>query len=94
MAASIRPIVYTEGLQPRAPGRAPAVYTAARPRPLGGGRLRGRLRDRPVLLGSNPYGTCHVDAQGTNPVDDTTRTAARIQAERAVKMATALKAAT
>ncbi|MFE5119592.1 NAD(P)H:quinone oxidoreductase [Streptomyces sp. NPDC056669] len=41
----------------------------------------------------NPYGTSHVDAQGTNPVDDTTRTAARIQAERAVKMATALKAA-
>ncbi|MGW7616040.1 hypothetical protein ACWGLG_09240 [Streptomyces antimycoticus] len=41
-----------------------------------------------------PYGTCHVDAQGTNPVDDTTRTAARIQAELAVKMATALKAAT
>ncbi|MFI0771826.1 NAD(P)H:quinone oxidoreductase type IV [Streptomyces melanosporofaciens] len=41
----------------------------------------------------NPYGTSHVDAQGTNPVDDTTRTAARIQAGRAVRMATALKAA-
>lgn len=41
----------------------------------------------------NPYGTSHVDAQGNNPVDDTTRTAARIQAERAIKMAAALKAA-
>lgn len=39
----------------------------------------------------NPYGTSHVDAQGNNPVDDTTRTAARIQAERVVKIATALK---
>ncbi|UNT00415.1 NAD(P)H:quinone oxidoreductase [Streptomyces tubbatahanensis] len=38
----------------------------------------------------NPYGTSHVDAQGNNPVDDTTRTAARIQAERVVKVATAL----
>ena len=40
----------------------------------------------------NPYGTSHVDAQGNNPVDDTTRTAARIQAERVVKVASALKA--
>ncbi|MGY1439753.1 NAD(P)H:quinone oxidoreductase [Streptomyces reniochalinae] len=38
----------------------------------------------------NPYGTSHVDAQGNNPVDDTTRTAARIQAERVVKVAAAL----
>jgi NAD(P)H dehydrogenase (quinone) len=41
----------------------------------------------------NPYGTSHVDAQGNNPVDDTTRTAARIQAERVVKFAAQLKAA-
>ncbi|MFI6356433.1 NAD(P)H:quinone oxidoreductase [Streptomyces sp. NPDC050743] len=41
----------------------------------------------------NPYGTSHVDAQGNNPVDDTTRTAARIQAERAVKIAASLKVA-
>ncbi|MEE1939621.1 NAD(P)H:quinone oxidoreductase [Streptomyces sp. TRM 70361] len=40
----------------------------------------------------NPYGTSHVDAQGNNPVDDTTRTAARVQAERVVKIAAALKA--
>ncbi len=40
----------------------------------------------------NPYGTSHVDAQGNNPVDDTTRTAARVQAERVVKIASGLKA--
>ncbi|MER6462240.1 NAD(P)H:quinone oxidoreductase [Streptomyces sp. NPDC048409] len=40
----------------------------------------------------NPYGTSHVDAQGNNPVDDTTREAARVQAERVVHIATALKA--
>ncbi|MEU2787042.1 hypothetical protein ABZ629_35210, partial [Streptomyces sp. NPDC007110] len=39
------------------------------------------------------YGTSLADGQGTNPVDDTTRTAARIQAERVVKMAAKLKAA-
>ncbi|GAA3825653.1 NAD(P)H:quinone oxidoreductase [Streptomyces chiangmaiensis] len=41
----------------------------------------------------NPYGTSHVDGQGTNPVDDTTRTAARHQAERVVKVAAQLKTA-
>lgn len=40
----------------------------------------------------NPYGTSHVDAQGENPVDDTTRDAARVQAERVVRIAAALKA--
>ncbi|GAA1922892.1 NAD(P)H:quinone oxidoreductase [Streptomyces sodiiphilus] len=40
----------------------------------------------------NPYGTSHIDAQGQNPVDDTTRTAARVQAERVVKITSALKA--
>jgi len=39
----------------------------------------------------NPYGTSHVDAQGNNPVDQTTRDAARVQAERVVRIATALK---
>ncbi|MFE2648151.1 hypothetical protein ACFXDO_37205, partial [Streptomyces nigra] len=39
------------------------------------------------------YGTSHADGQGTNPVDTTTRTAARIQAERVVRMAAKLKAA-
>lgn len=40
----------------------------------------------------NPYGTSHVDAQGNNPVNDETRTAARVQAERVVRIAAALKA--
>jgi NAD(P)H dehydrogenase (quinone) len=39
----------------------------------------------------NPYGTSHTDAQGANPVDDTTRTAARVQAERVVRIARAVK---
>jgi NAD(P)H dehydrogenase (quinone) len=41
----------------------------------------------------NPYGTSHVDAQGTRPVDETTRAAARHQAERVVKITRQLKAA-
>ena len=40
----------------------------------------------------NPYGTSHVDAQGTNPIGDDTRNAARHQAERVVRFAAALKA--
>ncbi len=40
----------------------------------------------------NPYGTSHVDGQGSNPVDQTTREAARVQAERIVRLTTALKA--
>ncbi|NLU75717.1 NAD(P)H:quinone oxidoreductase [Streptomyces sp. HNM0575] len=40
----------------------------------------------------NPYGTSHVDAQGDKPVDETARTAARIQAERVVRIARAVKA--
>jgi len=41
----------------------------------------------------NPYGTSHVDLQGTQPVDDIARAAARYQAERVVKIAAQLKAA-
>jgi NAD(P)H dehydrogenase (quinone) len=41
----------------------------------------------------NPYGTSHADGQGTVPVDEVARTAARIQAERVVRVATALRAA-
>ncbi|MFC5202436.1 NAD(P)H:quinone oxidoreductase [Streptomyces kaempferi] len=48
--------------------------------------------DASKFADGNPYGTSHVDAQGNNPVDDTTREAARIQAERVVQIATALKA--
>ncbi|MER7083153.1 NAD(P)H dehydrogenase (quinone) [Saccharopolyspora kobensis] len=39
----------------------------------------------------NPYGTSHVDAQGANKVDDTTRAAAAVQARRVVSVAQALK---
>ncbi|GAA3732226.1 NAD(P)H:quinone oxidoreductase [Streptomyces tremellae] len=40
----------------------------------------------------NPYGTSHVDAQGSIPVGDETREAARVQAERVVRIAGRLKA--
>ncbi|MEU4011458.1 NAD(P)H:quinone oxidoreductase [Streptomyces pseudogriseolus] len=49
--------------------------------------------DPAKFVDGNPYGTSHADGQGTNPVDDTTRTAARIQAERVIAMAAKLKAA-
>lgn len=48
--------------------------------------------DASKFADGNPYGTSHVDAQGNNPVDDTTREAARIQAERVVQITTALQA--
>ncbi|MCS0604654.1 NAD(P)H:quinone oxidoreductase [Streptomyces sp. LP11] len=41
----------------------------------------------------NPYGTAHHDAGGTAPVGDLTRNAARVQALRVVRVATALTAA-
>ncbi|MCD0483538.1 NAD(P)H:quinone oxidoreductase [Streptacidiphilus sp. ASG 303] len=47
--------------------------------------------DPAKFVDGNPYGTSHVDAQGNNPVGDATRTAARIQAERVIKITTALK---
>ncbi|GGK76221.1 NAD(P)H:quinone oxidoreductase [Streptomyces flaveus] len=40
----------------------------------------------------NPYGTAHHTRGGTQPVDDTTRNAARVQAERVVRFARAIKA--
>ncbi|MCD0484162.1 NAD(P)H:quinone oxidoreductase [Streptacidiphilus sp. ASG 303] len=49
--------------------------------------------DPAKFVDGNPYGTSHADGQGTNPVDEVTRTAARIQAERVVRIATTLKAA-
>ncbi|MEV7996161.1 NAD(P)H:quinone oxidoreductase [Streptomyces sp. NPDC086077] len=49
--------------------------------------------DPAKFVDGNPYGTSHADGQGSNPVNDTTRTAARIQAERVVAMAAKLKAA-
>lgn len=41
----------------------------------------------------NPYGTSHVDAQGQNKVDDTTRAAAAVQARRVVTITRALRSA-
>ncbi|MEU1964422.1 NAD(P)H:quinone oxidoreductase [Micromonospora sediminicola] len=45
------------------------------------------------LIDGNPYGTAHHDAGGTAPLDDTTRAAARVQAERVVRFAHAISAA-
>ncbi|WP_327111413.1 NAD(P)H:quinone oxidoreductase [Streptomyces sp. NBC_01341] len=45
------------------------------------------------FVDGNPYGTSHVDGQGSKPVDDITRTAAGIQAERVIRIAAAIKAA-
>ncbi|MDA2812513.1 NAD(P)H:quinone oxidoreductase [Nocardiopsis sp. RSe5-2] len=47
--------------------------------------------DGSKFVDGNPYGTSHVDAQGNNPVDDTSRKAAQVQAERVVRVARALK---
>lgn len=43
------------------------------------------------FVDSNPYDTSHIDAQGSNPIGDQTRNAARHQAERVVRIAAALK---
>lgn len=40
----------------------------------------------------NPYGTSHVDAQGANPVGEETIQAAKVQAERVVRIAEKLAA--
>ncbi|MGH3325657.1 MAG: NAD(P)H:quinone oxidoreductase [Streptomyces sp.] len=44
------------------------------------------------FMDGNPYGTSHTDAKGDNPVDDTARAAARVQAERVVRIARGVKA--
>ncbi len=61
---------------------------------FGGITVSPGFTDPAKFTDGNPYGTSHVDAQGGNPVDDTTRTAARIQIERVIKMAAAFKSAT
>ncbi|WP_328885033.1 NAD(P)H:quinone oxidoreductase [Streptomyces sp. NBC_00316] len=60
---------------------------------FGGVAVTPGFTDPSKFVDGNPYGTSHVDAQGNNPVDGTTRTAARIQAERVIKIAAQLKAA-
>jgi NAD(P)H dehydrogenase (quinone) len=47
--------------------------------------------DAAKFVDGNPYGTSHVDAQGNNPVDDTSREAARVQAQRVVRIARGVK---
>lgn len=47
--------------------------------------------DPSKFVDGNPYGTSHTDAQGDNPVDETARTAARVQAERVVRIARGVK---
>ncbi|MFJ3969432.1 flavodoxin family protein [Streptomyces parvus] len=44
------------------------------------------------FVDGNPYGTAHHDGSGTLPVGDVTRNAARVQAERVVRLAGVLKA--
>ncbi|MDQ0748263.1 NAD(P)H dehydrogenase (quinone) [Streptomyces africanus] len=48
--------------------------------------------DQGKWVDGNPYGTSHVDGNGSVPVDDVARGAARIQAERVVRIAGAVKA--
>ncbi|MFC3997837.1 NAD(P)H:quinone oxidoreductase [Nocardiopsis sediminis] len=47
--------------------------------------------DAAKFADGNPYGTSHFDASGNSPVDETTRTAAQVQAKRVVRVARALK---
>jgi len=43
------------------------------------------------FVDGNPYGTSHVDGQGSLPVDDASRNAAEFQGRRVVRFAAALK---
>src|SRR3954453_9314294 len=47
--------------------------------------------DPSKFVDGNPYGTSHIDAQGQNPVGEQTRNAARVQAERVVKVTKAFR---
>ncbi|MFS4092090.1 NAD(P)H:quinone oxidoreductase [Streptomyces sp. AF1A] len=60
---------------------------------FGGISVTPGFTDPQKFVDGNPYGTSHVDGQGSNPVDETTRAAARIQAERVVRIAQLLKSA-
>lgn len=58
---------------------------------FGGILVAPGFTDPAKFADGNPYGTSHVDANGNNPIGDTTRNAARVQAERVIRIATALK---
>ncbi|MEU8717955.1 NAD(P)H:quinone oxidoreductase [Streptomyces sp. NPDC048663] len=68
-----------------------ALYTSIHQ--FGGITVTPGFTDPQKFVDGNPYGTSHVDGQGTLPVDDTTRAAARIQVERVVKIAERLQPA-
>ncbi|GGO50349.1 NAD(P)H:quinone oxidoreductase type IV [Streptomyces daqingensis] len=59
---------------------------------FGGLTVAPGYTDQSKFVDGNPYGTSHTDAQGNNPVDETARTAARVQTERVIRIAEALKA--
>lgn len=58
---------------------------------FGGVLVTPGYTDPAKFADGNPYGTSHVDAQGDNPVDDVALNAARVQAERVVRFAAAIK---
>ncbi|MET8637718.1 NAD(P)H:quinone oxidoreductase type IV [Streptomyces sp. NPDC004096] len=60
---------------------------------FGGITITPGFTDPHKFVDGNPYGTSHVDGQGANPVDEVTRKAARIQAERVVRIAGVVKSA-
>jgi NAD(P)H dehydrogenase (quinone) len=57
---------------------------------IGGIVVSPGYTDPSKFVDGNPYGTSHVSAQGDNPVDDTARAAAAVQAKRVVKVTGAL----
>lgn len=65
-----------------------ALYNAAYH--FGGIIVPPGYTDPSKFVDGNPYGTSHVDAQGENPVNETALNAARIQAQRVVRMTQAL----
>jgi NAD(P)H dehydrogenase (quinone) len=58
---------------------------------IGGIVVAPGYTDPAKFADGNPYGTSHVNAQGQNPVDDTARAAAAVQAGRVVAVAQALR---
>ncbi|MFI8205357.1 NAD(P)H:quinone oxidoreductase [Streptomyces sp. NPDC085937] len=68
-----------------------ALYTSVHH--FGGLVVAPGFTDPVKFVDGNPYGTSHVDGQGTRPVGEATRAAARHQAERVVGIARRLKAA-
>jgi len=58
---------------------------------FGGILVAPGFTDPVKFVDDNPYGTSHVDAQGTIPISDVTRSAAKVQAERVVKIASLIK---